>query len=82
KHDMNSIKGLLQRVIQGQSLEVELPFSGAEEVETYSLDDVEREQIRRALANFNGNRRKAANALGIGERTLYRKIKQYRIKDD
>ncbi len=42
-----------------------------------SLEEAEREQIQRVLKEFDGNRRKAAKALGIGERTLYRKIKQY-----
>ncbi len=80
KHDMNSIKGLLQQVIQHQPSEIKYKFREAEEIEDYSLDDVEREQIKRAIDNFNGNRRKAAKALGIGERTLYRKIRQYDIK--
>lgn len=80
KHDMNSIKGLLQQVIQQQPSEIQYKFKGAEEIKDYSLDEVERDQIERAIDNFNGNRRKAAKALGIGERTLYRKIKQYDIK--
>ena len=41
------------------------------------MDDVEREAIRATLASVGGNRRKAAEALGIGERTLYRKIGKY-----
>ena len=44
-----------------------------------TLEDLEREAIAAALAEVKGNRRKAAEALGIGERTLYRKIKQYEI---
>jgi DNA-binding NtrC family response regulator len=44
-----------------------------------TLEDLEREAITAALADVKGNRRKAAEALGIGERTLYRKIKQYDI---
>ena len=40
------------------------------------LDEVERELIARALAQFEGNRRLSAQALGISERTLYRKIKE------
>ncbi len=44
-----------------------------------TLEDLEREAIAAALAEVKGNRRKAAEALGIGERTLYRKIKQYDI---
>ncbi len=44
-----------------------------------TMDDVEREAITAALKEVGGNRREAAEALGIGERTLYRKIKEYGI---
>jgi len=39
-----------------------------------TMEDMEREAIRAALRSVGGNRRKAAEMLGIGERTLYRKI--------
>jgi DNA-binding NtrC family response regulator len=42
-----------------------------------SMADVERATIEAALRQTRGNRRKAAGLLGIGERTLYRKIKEY-----
>jgi DNA-binding NtrC family response regulator len=42
-----------------------------------TMDEVEREAIRIALEEMDGNRRKAAERLGIGERTLYRKLRQY-----
>jgi DNA-binding NtrC family response regulator len=42
-----------------------------------SLDHIERTAIREALNRSGGNRRRAADALGISERTLYRKIKEY-----
>ncbi|MDA0671378.1 MAG: sigma-54 dependent transcriptional regulator [Bacteroidetes bacterium] len=42
-----------------------------------SLEALERTVIERALKTFEGNRRKASTALGISERTLYRKIDQY-----
>jgi len=80
RQDLNGIEGLLQQLLQTQAGEVQYSFSGAEDVEAYSIDELEREQIRRALIDFKGNRRLAAEALGIGERTLYRKIKQYRLK--
>ncbi len=49
------------------------------EEESLSLRDNERKLIQRALKKFYGNRKKAAKSLGISERTLYRKIKQYDI---
>jgi len=42
-----------------------------------TLEELERKAIAAALLEFNGNRRKAAQSLAIGERTLYRKIKSY-----
>jgi two-component system response regulator HydG len=42
-----------------------------------SLEDLERELIAANLAHTGGNRQKAAAVLGIGERTLYRKIREY-----
>ncbi|MGB7212790.1 MAG: sigma-54 dependent transcriptional regulator [Gemmatimonadales bacterium] len=42
-----------------------------------SMAEVERAAIEAALREHRGNRRKAAEILGIGERTLYRKIKAY-----
>ena len=44
-----------------------------------SMSDVERAAIDAALRETHGNRRKAAENLGIGERTLYRKLKEYAI---
>ena len=42
-----------------------------------TLEELERKAIAAALLEFKGNRRKAAQSLAIGERTLYRKIKAY-----
>ena len=42
-----------------------------------TMEDLERRAIQAALAEVRGNRRKAADLLGIGERTLYRKISKY-----
>ena len=45
--------------------------------ESLSLDDVEKEIIRKALEKHHGKRKSAAQELNISERTLYRKIKEY-----
>jgi len=44
-----------------------------------TMADIERAAIEAALLEHRGNRRKAAEKLGIGERTLYRKIKAYKL---
>jgi DNA-binding NtrC family response regulator len=68
----------------------ELPDAGAagevvvEDAVVYrpgmTMADLEREAIAIALREVKGNRRKAAHTLGIGERTLYRKIKDYGLE--
>lgn len=45
--------------------------------ESLSLDEVEKEMIRKALERHRGKRKSAAKDLNISERTLYRKIKEY-----
>tara|TARA_B100001093_G_scaffold195120_1_gene187570 strand:+ start:3150 stop:4391 length:1242 start_codon:yes stop_codon:yes gene_type:complete len=58
-------------------------YSFAEEVieeETLSIQDKELELIVKALERNNGRRKAASKELGISERTLYRKIKQYDIE--
>ncbi len=50
------------------------------EEETMSLEDVEKEMIRKALEKHNGRRKNAAADLKISERTLYRKIKEYNLE--
>lgn len=49
---------------------------------SYSLEKQEKEMIARALKKNNFKRKYAALDLGISERTLYRKIKQYDIEDE
>jgi len=50
------------------------------EIENLSLVDKEVELIKKALEKSNGKRKVAAKELGISERTLYRKIKQYNLE--
>jgi len=45
------------------------------------MSEVERAMIEATLRETRGNRRRAAELLGIGERTLYRKIKEYRVQE-
>ena len=50
-----------------------------EEEESLSLQDKELELIKKSLDKYGGKRKDAAKELGISERTLYRKIKQYNL---
>lgn len=84
---------LIQKIYQEQQTEnpkvevVQIPESAnqnnydfvetIEEDENLSLQEKEIEMIRRSLEKNNGKRKLASKELGISERTLYRKIKQY-----
>ncbi|MBA5629448.1 sigma-54 interaction domain-containing protein [Moheibacter lacus] len=48
--------------------------------EPLSLQDKEKEMIKKALEKYKGRRKSAADELGISERTLYRKIKQFDLE--
>ena len=48
-----------------------------QDAEVLNLDDISRQMVEKALERNNGNRKKAAQELGISDRTLYRRIKQY-----
>ncbi|MBR4899285.1 MAG: sigma 54-interacting transcriptional regulator [Prevotella sp.] len=47
------------------------------EQENLNLSDLNRQMLEKALERHNGNRKKAAQELGISDRTLYRRLKQY-----
>lgn len=44
------------------------------------MADIERDAVLNALAQFGGHRKKAADSLGMSERTIFRKIKDYDIE--
>ena len=59
------------------------PIAGREmaQLAGISLEEAEKQLIRNTLKMVSGNREQAAGILGIGERTLYRKIKEYGLKE-
>jgi two-component system response regulator FlrC len=66
-------------IIRPEHLQIERPVGMRSA--SGSLEDVERAAIEEALAASGGNRREAADRLGIGLRTLYDKLKRYREDD-
>ena len=52
------------------------------EPESLNLNDLGRQMVEKALERNGGNRKKAAQELGISDRTLYRRIKQYSLEKD
>lgn len=65
--------------------ESHIEFAEAEEIsefETLNLSDIGRQMVEKALERNHGNRKKAALELGISDRTLYRRIKQYGLDNE
>ena len=68
--------------------ETTLPLQNVEEAvaeeiddnETLNLSDIGKQMVEKALDRNGGNRKKAAQELGISDRTLYRRIKQYGLE--
>ncbi|MBR1687210.1 MAG: sigma-54-dependent Fis family transcriptional regulator [Prevotella sp.] len=52
------------------------------EPESLNLNDLSRQMLEKALERNGGNRKKAAQELGISDRTLYRRIKQYGLDNE
>jgi DNA-binding NtrC family response regulator len=62
--------------------EIPMPQTREEPSRTLpSMEEVERQTIENALREAGGNRRRAARLLGIGERTLYRKVRRFKLQE-
>ena len=66
---------------ESQDVEDVHDISHETEDDSLSIEKKERELIVRALRKNNNKRKYAAQDLGISERTLYRKIKQYELEE-
>ena len=76
--DISDIQDLAHAKPDPQVIEAEeIKEPEEEEDASLTLNDLSRQMIERALERNNGNRKKAAEELGISDRTLYRKIKKY-----
>jgi len=69
----------IKEPLQPDELETYEEAAHVEVEESLSIQDKEKDLIIKALQKYNGRRKKAAEELGISERTLYRKIKEYDI---
>lgn len=86
KHELNFNTMKLEEVVANQN---EIMIQTADEIvendemleglDTMNLADIEKRLIVYSLNRFDNNRRLAAKELGISERTLYRKLKQYNL---
>ena len=62
--------------MRGNRIE-EVEAEEIKDTDSLNLNDLGRQLVERALDRNGGNRKKAAKELGISDRTLYRRIKQY-----
>ena len=65
---------------QMEDAEAEEYVEPAPEAENLNLNDLSRQMLEKALERNGGNRKKAAQELGISDRTLYRRLKQYGLE--
>lgn len=69
-----------QPIIQAEDIMIS-PSPVVIEEYLYRMEDMEKNVIQKALEICSGHRQKAADLLGIGERTLYRKIKKFHLEE-
>ena len=74
---ISSAENSAQPEVEEDEDEIEKFFA---DKEIPSIEDAEKILIEMALKRFEGNRRKASEALGVSERTLYRKLDQYGLQ--
>ena len=72
-------EGIIRADQMGQSEAEEIEAEEIKENDSLNLDDLSKQMIEKALERNNGNRKKAAEELGISDRTLYRKINKYKL---
>jgi len=85
KNEVAELREMIRELKSGEVRKSEgaiyaLPAPSKEGQDILTLDEIEQRALESALAKFHGNRRQAAEALGISERTLYRKLKEQGIE--
>lgn len=78
-NDVREILRLLRDMSEEQNMNLNrwIEINEEKEDRCRDMDSIEKDAIQEALSMNNGNRRKAAEQLGISERTLYRRLKKY-----
>jgi sigma-54 dependent transcriptional regulator, acetoin dehydrogenase operon transcriptional activator AcoR len=80
----NLLRGILSRRTSGEITLTDLPneYRGSLGRALTPMERAERDAILTALTQSRGNRKVAAQTLGISRSTLYRKLREYEIDDD
>lgn len=79
KEILHLLKGEVRTHYSEGILDNIMEVKEADSYRNKNLRDLEREAVKEALIDNDGNRRKAAEQLGISERTLYRRLKEFNI---
>lgn len=81
--NIRELENMLERaIILSNSKEIEIKSDILNETEFNDLKSLEKKAIIEALKNAGGNKKQAANILGISLRALYYKIKEYKIEEN
>jgi two-component system NtrC family response regulator len=68
--------------LKSKDVAFELQSGFDDAASSFDLENVEKSHIQKVLRYTNGNKSKAAELLGIGVTTLYRKLEEYKITAD
>jgi DNA-binding NtrC family response regulator len=79
--EQSSLKPILPATNQPMYFSDNMIQEHVEVEESLNIMDKEKELIEKALKKHKGKRKDAASDLGISERTLYRKLKEYNIEE-
>jgi len=78
-NEIRMLRDLIISHLPSEAEPQEYPAGAAEATKGMNMEQVEKMMIEQVLAETKGNRKEAAARLGIGERTLYRKLKRYNL---
>ncbi|MFQ5452842.1 MAG: helix-turn-helix domain-containing protein, partial [Candidatus Zixiibacteriota bacterium] len=78
-NEVKMLRDLITSHLPSESSLDEINMSGADFVKGMTVDDMEKIMIKQVLEDTKGNRKEAAKKLGMGERTLYRKLNKYNL---
>ncbi|MGC8653589.1 MAG: sigma-54 interaction domain-containing protein [Candidatus Kryptoniota bacterium] len=82
KNDIIDLKNIVSSSVSGKALSLPEGHSiEGGDGHSLNIEEMERTMIREAIKKFHGNKKLAAEALGISPRTLYRKLKEFDIQD-
>jgi DNA-binding NtrC family response regulator len=77
--EIRMLRDLITSHLPGEGSKSGVGSEGGESVDATSMEDMEQRLIEKTLAATGGNRKETARRLGIGERTLYRKLNKYNL---